>query len=75
MNFACGEEYQKHIGEQLDEDLWVKDSSLPPLFSESACRTPPLTSMRTCTMKPHRVKQCTFSSQPDGGGGLHFSMA
>ena len=25
MNFACGEEYQKHIGEQLDENLWVKD--------------------------------------------------
>ena len=27
MNFACGEEYQKHIGEQLDENLWVKDRS------------------------------------------------
>ena len=27
MNFACGEEYQKRIGEQLDENLWVKDRS------------------------------------------------
>jgi hypothetical protein len=24
MNFACGEEYQKHTGEQLDENFWVK---------------------------------------------------